>query len=324
VKKEYCALQGAAGEVEVQRALLESLRLQRNIIDEEARHGMATELQRVQADARIAEAEYELSRAQNAWRAGLMNIRMRIGAPPEEELAIAPLPDDAGKDETPPRTKDALTAHALKSRPEMRQARYALRAAHAAERIAGRYYLPVVRLSGSYGYRGDRLPLDGRVWSVGLSVTTAILGSTVDDSRGWGEGDYGAQQSASHNVRMDLWNDPTYARRAKEASFAYNEAAREVERTRARIVLEVERALDRAGETTGLVSLARTNADLLARQAAIEDTRARLGELARYEVLKTYAELAKARLRERSSLAENLAARAELEAALGDDDGGSL
>jgi outer membrane protein TolC len=324
VKKEYYALQGAAGDVEVQRSLLESLSLQRRIIDEEARQGMATELQRVQADARIAEAGYELSRAENAWRAGLMNMKMRIGSPPDETLAIAPLHDTGGKDPMDAGAKDALTVRALRCRPEMRQSIYALRAARAADRIAGRYFLPVVRLSGSYGYRGERFPMDGRVWSVGVSVTSAIFGSSVADSHGWGEGDYGAQRSASHAVQADLWNDPSYARRAQEAASALGEAAREMERTRARIVMEVERALDRAGETSGQVRLARTNADLLERQAAIEDMRARLGELARYEVLKTYIELARARLRVQSSLAENLSASAELEVALGGDSGGAL
>ncbi|TAL39326.1 MAG: TolC family protein [Spirochaetes bacterium] len=321
VRKEYYGLQGAEGEVSIQRDLLESLLVQRKIIDEESRQGMATELQRVQADARIAEVEYELLRAENAFRTGTKNFRLLIGA--SREVRIVPV--TAGESDSPAREarggKSGAVAGALLRRPEMRMAGLAVRKARAGVRLARDYSLPVIRFTGSYGYRGERYPLDDRFWNVGITLSASLFGNGVSSGMSYGEAGYGKEKSVAHNAQADILDDPSGARRTAEAEFALRDAMAEMERTRMKIIVDVERACDRMGETAELVRLARLNVSLLERQAAAEDARARVGDIARYEVLRTYVDLAKARLRLQAAVGERRVSFAELDAALGEDGG---
>ena len=309
-------------EIAINRKLLDSLFIQKRIIDEEKRLGMATELQRVRVEARISEAEYGILHAENEYKNRLKDFKVLIGFPPGRNISIKK-PDM--RVENLPRimqSRDRLISIALKNRSEFKRSRYAIYKTRKEMQLARYYYLPKFRLTGSCGYTGDRYPPNKKTWSIGFSVTTALFGSSVSGSQSFGESDNGNRRSSSSSSRLGVYDDPSYLRKIIGSESSFREAKLEYNKLKKSIVIEVARAFDNLVENKKLVRVAEKNEAMLEKQAEIENTRARLGEITRYDVLKTYLELAESRLRLLKAKTDYRIALAVLERAVGHDIGG--
>ena len=179
VKKQYYGLLRNRGEEEIYRQLLESLELQKRIIAEEVRLGTATELQKIQVEARIYEARYGILRSKNDYNEGIKRFLILLGlsqddsrepSPPKEDL---PDPEEISTD-IPGRTRRAYLL-----RGDFRRLGLLMNRTREEAKLARHYYMPRVRLTGSYGYMGTDVPMNRRIWSVGISVTASLFGSSA-------------------------------------------------------------------------------------------------------------------------------------------------
>ncbi len=321
VRSLYYELLKNLDEIAINRKLMESLELQRTIIAEEERLGMATELQRVQVEARIAEAEYGILKSENEYQNRLKDLRVLIGLAPGAALALTRMEIASAPVTAITRGRDELVAIALAKRNEFKKSTYLLYKTGREMELARAYYLPTIRLTGSYGYTGDRYPPNKKMWNVGISVTTAIFGSSLSGAQNYGESNNGGTRSAQRSGQAGLYDNPSYASAIIRTEASHREARLAHDLLRKSIAIEVVRAHDSVRENATRIAVSEKNVALLEKQVAIEDAKARLGEITRYDVLKTYLDLSSARLRRLVAKTDYLIAIAVLERTLGYDIG---
>lgn len=317
IKKIFYQLFKNLDEIEINKKLLESLMLQKKIIDTEQSLGMATRLQRIQVEARIREAKYNILRAENEFKNTQKDFKILIGFPTGPELALERPEMDIEDMPVIDMKKDKLIAIAFRKRSEFQKSRYMLYKTKKEMELARHYYLPKVRLTGSYGYTGENYPPEKRKWNVGISISTAIFGNTAEGSQNIGKSEDGNTRNSSSSGNVGIFNDPSYLRRIIESKSSSKEANLSHSLLKKSIHVEVVRAHDSLLESTKMVQIANENVKLLEEQVKIENAKVSLGEITRYDILKNYIELSKARLRELSAKTEYLISIATLERAVG-------
>ncbi len=304
VRSLYYELLKNLDEIAINRKLMESL-----------------ELQRVQVEARIAEAEYGILKSENEYQNRLKDLRVLIGLAPGAALALTRMEIASVPVTAITRGRDELVAIALAKRNEFKKSTYLLYKTGREMELARAYYLPTIRLTGSYGYTGNRYPPNKKMWNVGISVTTAIFGSSLSGAQNYGESNNGGTRSSQRSGQAGLYDNPSYASAIIRTEASHREARLAHDLLRKSIAIEVVRAHDSVRENATRIAVSEKNVALLEKQVAIEDAKARLGEITRYDVLKTYLDLSSARLRRLVAKTDYLIAVAVLERTLGYDIG---
>jgi outer membrane protein TolC len=159
VQRGYLAYAGAARVVEVQAATLALVDEQQRVAERRLAAGAATPDVVLRARADRAEVAQQLAEAEAQREAARRAFNQLRNRPLEEPVPLladslfdSPLPDDP----------DALVAHALARREELRQAERGESAARAQERAARAAFLPTVGVGVDYGIQGRDYRWNGR------------------------------------------------------------------------------------------------------------------------------------------------------------------
>ena len=314
-KKGYFDLQKKKKAIEIYNLLLESLMLQKQIINAQQKLGMATELERIQVDGRIAEAQYNLITTQNDYANALRDFATLLDIEPSRITVVDPQYNEVHDVSLPP--KEQLIAVALQQRNELKKSHYTVIKTQKEYELARYYYMPKIQIFASYGYTGNQFPMNKQTWNVGISVTSALFGNTVSAAQNYGKKDNGNTTTSDSNASLQIYNAPEFLRNMVDAEAAYTQATKTYEQLKRSIASDVSKAYDSVIESTKKVEIAKQHVLLLEKQVAIENERVRLGDITRHEVLRTLVELSQARLQLQSALADVLVARAILENAVG-------
>lgn len=313
-KKVYYDLQKKKKAIDIYTLLLETLNLQKQIISTQQKLGMATQLEGIQVDARIAEAQYNLITAQNEYNNALSDFATMLNIE-TGRITINPLYSDIQNLILP--AKEQLIALALQERNELKKSHYTVIKTQKEYQLASYYYMPAIQLFASYGYTGEQFPMNKQTWNVGISVTSTLFGNTASASQSYGEKDNASIATSSSNASVQVYNAPQFLRNIVDAQAAYTEAVQTYEQLKRSIANDVSKAYDTLIESGKKIEAARQQVLLLEKQVAIENERVRLGDITRYDVLKTIVELSQARLNLQSALTDAFIAMSQLENAVG-------
>lgn len=314
-KQKYYTIQKLLASTEVYNALLQSLLLQKDIITRQYALGMATELEQIQVDGKITEAQYNLISTQNQLSGALQDFAIELGI--AISSFVIPLPSYPETIQIPLPPKEHCIALAMTNRNELKKGYYKVIKSQKEYELARFYYLPKIQLFASYGYTGSELPLNKKVWNIGISVTGSLFGNTYSSTNDYGTKDNGATVTTHSQSSLQVANDPSYVRAIVEAESSYIQAQQQYEQIKQSIAADVSKAYDAIIEYAKKLSLARKEAAFLEKQATIENQKVSLGDITRYDVLKTLVELSQARLRVQESITQLYIATATLENAIG-------
>ncbi|MCX8123624.1 MAG: TolC family protein [Spirochaetes bacterium] len=314
-KKGYFDLQKKKKAIEIYTMLLDSFLLQKQIITAQQKLGMATELERIQVDGKIAEAQYNIISAQNDYANALSDFATFLNIEPSRIDVEAPQFEEFHDKSLP--TKEHLIALALQQRNELKKSHYAVIKTQKEYELARYYYMPKIQIFASYGYTGEQFPMNKQTWNVGISVTSTIFGNTVNAGNSYGKKDNGNTTTSDSNASLQVYDAPDFLRNIVDSEAAYTQAIQTYEQLKRSIASDVSKTYDSLIESTKKVEIAKQQVLLLEKQATIENERVRLGDITRYDVLKTLLELSQARLQLQSTITDVFIAIALLENAVG-------
>ncbi|NMB66393.1 MAG: TolC family protein [Spirochaetes bacterium] len=314
-KQAYFALQNKRKSIEIYQLLLKSLQLQKNIITAQQQLGMATELELIQVDGKIAEAQYNILSAQNQYANSLQDFATTLGI----NYASIQLPEQeyAELQNITMASKENLISLSMQNRNELKKSYYTLIKTQKEYQLAQYYYLPRIQLFASYGYSGTEFPINKKMWNVGLSVTSLLFGNTASLSNSYGKKDNGNATDIKSSASVAVYDNPSFIRSIIDAEAAYTEAQKYHQQLIQIIRTDVSKAYDTVMESLKKVEIARQTVLLLEKQSSIENEQARLGDITRYDVLKTLVELSQARLRLQETITDVFVSMAALENAVG-------
>ncbi len=317
VKAKYYELIKSECEIAINNKLLDSLLLQQKIIDTEKNLGMATDLQKVQVDARISEAEYKIKSSENEYKNKMKDFMIYTGFPSNKTIKLNNTyagKEQAGSISIP---KERLLSIALKNRNEIKKSRFAMLKSKEQLKLAEYYYLPNIRLEGSYGFTGDKFPVNKMKWSLGVTLSTSILGNSISAGQTYGESDNRNTRTSNRNGSVGLYDNPSYVSTLIQAKGSHKENLLNYKLLKNSITLEVTRAYDSYTEAMERLKIAKRNVELVKKQVAIEKEKARLGEITTRDLLETYIELSKADLRLLTARTDSMLSIATLERSVG-------
>ncbi|MEJ5360881.1 MAG: TolC family protein [Spirochaetota bacterium] len=314
-KEAYFALQRKRKAIEIYQLLLKSLQLQKNIITAQQQLGMATELQQIQVDGKIAEAQYNILSAQNQYVNSLQDFATTLGINyasiqfPEQEYTELQNITMA--------SKDTLVSLSMQNRNELKKSYYTLIKTQKEYQLAQYYYLPRIQLFASYGYSGSEFPMNKKMWNVGLSITSLLFGNTTSLTNSYGKKDNGNATDVHSSASVAVYDNPSFIRSIIDAEAAYTQAQKNHQQLIQIIRADVSKAYDTVIESLKKVEIARQTVLLLEKQSVIENEQVRLGDITRYDVLKTLVELSQARLKLQEAITDVFVSLAALENAVG-------
>lgn len=314
-KKRYFDLQKKKKAIEIYTMLMESFLLQKQIITAQQKLGMATELERIQVDGKIAEAQYNIITAQNDYANALIDFATFLDIE-SSNIVIDDFHYDEIHDKSLP-SKERLIALALQQRNELKKSYYTVIKTQKEYELARYYYMPKIQIFASYGYTGDQFPMNKQTWNVGISVTSALFGNTIHTGSSYGKKDNSNTTTSDSNASLQVYNAPEFLRNITDAEAAYTQATKNYEQLKRSIASDVSKTYDSVIESTKKIEIAKQQVLLLEKQATIENERVRLGDITRYDVLRTLLELSQARVQLQSALTDVFVAMALLENAVG-------
>lgn len=177
VADEYVQVRTAQERLDIAEETARSERATADVVEEQLRSGVASELDRARASSQAENAAARVPQMEANVRAGVRRLEVLVGAKPgtlDAELKKpAPVP-------TPP---DALAvgipSEMLRRRPDVRAAERRLAAATARIGVATADLFPRFSLTGSFGLQsqdlGDLPEGDSRFWYIGPSVRWPLL-----------------------------------------------------------------------------------------------------------------------------------------------------
>jgi outer membrane protein TolC len=314
-KKAYYDLQKKKKAIEIYNLLLDSLHLQKKIIIAQQKLGMATDLEQIQIDGKIAEAQYNIITAQNDYSNRLKDFATTLAVESSIIVVNEPSYTEIANISLP--SKERLIWLSLQNRNELKKSHYTVIKTEKEYALAEYYYLPKIQLFASYGYMGNDYPPNKKTWNIGISITSALLGNTVTTGQTYGKKDNENTTTLDTNASVQIYNEPDYIRNIVDAEAAYTEAKKTFDQLKRIIESDVSKAYDNLIESRKKIEIAQQNTNLLEKQALIENEQVRLGDITRYDVMKTLVELSQARLRLQETLTDVYLAMAALENAIG-------
>lgn len=314
-KQAYYDVQKKKKSIEIYTMLLKSLQLQKKIITTQHQLGMATVLEQIQVDGKIAEAQYNIISAQNQFNNSLNDFKTSLGLT-HSSIIIPEETHNELTDITMP-SKENLISIALQNRNELKKSYYTIIKAQKECHLAQFFYLPKIQLFASYGYSGIEFPMNKKIWNIGFSVTSSLFGNTIATGTSYGKKDNGNTTAVQSSASASVYDDPSFMRLMVEAEAAFSEAQKNHQQLTQLIATDVSKAYDNVTESLKKVEIAKQNVLLLEKQVSIENEQVRLGDITRYDVLKTIVELSQAQLRLQETITDVFIALAALENAVG-------
>ncbi|MBI3395415.1 MAG: TolC family protein, partial [Spirochaetia bacterium] len=224
----------------------------------EHRLGGITALDVAEIRNQFKQRELALRKEENGYTDALNDFALFLRMPEKEIPAIKVL-DLSSLIVSPLKaSKDDMVRTAQENRPDLRQARVDRLKSEMQYRIAERYYLPTISLTGHYGKTGDKWPPRTLEWGVGINISFPIAGSSVKNDGSVNHSKNESQRSVSTGGSVDIydnaaWQEPKLrgAMEVMRTKDKQEVLARQVELTIERLVRDYDdrkRSLELADE----------------------------------------------------------------------------
>lgn len=285
VQEQVAGLEAAEGNLSLSRELL-------TLAQDQRQAGVATGVDVARAETRVAQDRFALSQARSARDQGLLRLKRLLGLPAATAIELAsPL---SFQERTPP-TADEAVGHAEADRQELQVLDQRIAAAEESVGAADAERLPVVTLQAGVGPSGS------------TPVQTVYL-----------------TRSIGIGVSVPLFTSGAVDAQRERASSALRTARLQREDARRQIEEDVHLALLALATSADQVAAARTSLSLGERLLALSRDRFAQGVADNLEVLDALNTTTSARSRLIEAMAAHSAARANLDAALGNARGFKL
>jgi len=267
--------------LETARALLEQTRTQHEV-------GVVSKVEVVEAEAGVAQRDFELIRAQNLYRNSqdqLIDAVIGPGLTADSTLQIRPTDrpgDYLPYDMDPQLAVQSAFAH----RPEIAQADKLIEQREVARAFARNQQLPSLDALVSYGNQGlaGRTSPDCIDFRTGAACVTDVKRSWSGSNNDFFTGDAAEQFSARALLSIPIPN--TSARhRASQAELELRRATSQKRRLEQSIILEVRTAIRNLSDAQKGIEAARRARDAAAEQLRAERIRLEYGESTPFDVL---------------------------------------
>lgn len=313
--RAYWELVFARRDLEVQESALDLARQQLERNRMQVRMGTLAGIETVQAEQRVADAEFQVAQARVAAKDAEDLLKQLINVEATSDWEVRIVPTDEPRSVVPEIDLQEAIATALENDPQIRQERIAADSRRIDLAVARNRLLPRLDLTGSFsldGLGGDQI------------IRSGFLGGTVTEIQKGGYGDAieqlfsGDFRSWSLGLTVSLpLNDWEAEAQHAQASIRERQARTRIARREQELAVAVRQAV-RALETGAeSVELARKARELAERQLDAEERKFAAGTTTNFQVLELQRQLSEARSRELRAIIDLAVDRAELDAARG-------
>jgi outer membrane protein TolC len=304
----YRSVLSSRAALEIREAALESLREQLRLLAREVELGLALPVDLSEAEINVAEAALELQSLKIELEEGERQFAEILGL--EKLPALEEKVDINRKTALPPAA--AARSLAEQRNPDLAEARYGITKKQGELKYTSLSWIPVVRLSGSFGLTGQRYPLTRHNWSVGINIEFSgpWFQNTLGAAAGW-EPPY--DRTARLQNSLSPLPDPAGALGKHQAELALSLEKAKYALTFERTGRAVLWAVERCGMGDRQRSLAVEALALAADRYRLEEFRLGLGRITRLELMEARLEYAQKEIAAVDAAAALLAAERELE-----------
>lgn len=133
----------------------------------------------LRSEVELANAQQNLTKAQNAYDVSVANFNNVVGLPLDTQNTMK---DELAYEAFTMSLDDSIQMAAEK-RPEILQSQDTINAAKAGIKVADSGKLPTITASGSQGWTGSKFPGDNSNWTVGVSANWNVFDAGVTDAK---------------------------------------------------------------------------------------------------------------------------------------------
>lgn len=313
VQRAYLRALAARGKIALNQKSLSRARLQLRQARVEERVGVATRVQTLTVAARMREVELALQRSINEYRQSIHALKQALNLDFEVQIEIE---GDLFKDFfllPPSADLEELVQRARSERPEIRRALAGVHRLRRELELNENAWIPQVSVGGYVGRAMDSLPPRDRSWGVNITVTFPLGSHQSTTNAGLDVNREGATRSGGTQSDLQFFEDIGYDRRVLESRTALAEAMSEQGQLYNSIAIEVNRAYDALREAWEAIRIGNGRVYFQYAGLRIQETRFRVGESRRADILQAELEMVSAQEDLTDSVAEYILASQALE-----------
>ncbi len=283
----YRSVLSARTMLEIRETVLESLVEQRRILAEEVNRGLALEIDLVEADISVSEANIEIL----SLRIELEEAEQQLA----ESLGLDVLPPLAEKVDIyrslvlPP--KGSVQSAAQARSPELITAQHSIAKRQVEARFAALSWIPTLSLTAGVRLSGSRYPITRANWSVGLVLdfSSPWFSGSMSGTAGW---DPPHEQTAGIQGKLSPLSDPASGLSAKNTELALALERIKYDQAFERTGRNAEMALEACYLTERKRELAVESLILSANRLKLTELRLELGQITRIDLMTAQIECA--------------------------------
>lgn len=312
----FYAIVAGERKLAITRDLVELSRAQEGIAAKEYSMGKITEVDLIEIQTKVLEAELDLKKAAQELDDQYFELRRMLGLDEGDELLLEGDADPgyAGVDLSG--QLERLGVDVLRASDQLEQARLEVESLRAQLSFSERTWIPDVSLSLDCSLSGERFPLNG--FNYGLSLSLSFPDPSFPSSLDiGGRGSSFGERGMSESAKVELFRNPAAFLDVASAKLAIQYKLEALDTGRQSLLKGLQRLALRYENERTVRSLTQRKLELAQKKRDIALKRLDLGQVTRKDYVVAESELAQARIELFSAWLTIRATEWELESALG-------
>ncbi len=191
--------------------------------------------------------------------------------------------------------EDAYIDMAIKNNHNVKKNSLAVKIAEKQYSLSEKDYYPKIRLFGSYGLSGQKMPMSSKDWGGGISVSSNLFGSSAASSLAYKNSDDISENISQQNSLSVLDNVASFA----DKKYFYNNylnAVSEENNAIENLKLQVKNAYQKICECSEIIELSKNNSNAAEKQFETDNKRMEAGSVSVAEYLDSFEALSNSKL----------------------------